>query len=31
MRKMDIVWILGFLVLWFALQRFILPKLGVST
>ena len=28
---MEIVWILGFLAVWFALQMWILPKFGVST
>ncbi len=27
----EILMLLGFLVLWIALQKFILPRLGVST
>jgi hypothetical protein len=29
--KMEILLILGFLVFWFALQMWILPRFGVST
>jgi hypothetical protein len=27
----ELLWIVGVIVLWFLLQRWILPKLGVST
>ena len=27
----ELLWIAGFIVLWFLLQAWILPKLGVST
>ncbi len=27
----ELLWIVGFIVLWFLLQAWILPKLGVST
>lgn len=30
-RRMEGWWILGLVALWFALQIWILPKLGVST
>jgi hypothetical protein len=29
--KMEILFAVGFLVLWFALQAWILPRFGVST
>jgi len=28
---MDILWAIGFLVVWFLLQAVILPRLGVQT
>jgi hypothetical protein len=33
MRKAmsELLWVVGFIVLWFLLQAWILPKLGVST
>jgi hypothetical protein len=30
-HKMSIWWLLFILVIWFALQAYILPKLGIST
>ena len=27
----DIWYLIGFIVIWFALQKFILPRLGVNT
>ena len=30
-NKMDLLIILGFMIFWFALQIWILPKMGVST
>jgi energy-converting hydrogenase Eha subunit G len=27
----NVLWVAGFIVLWFLLQTWILPKLGVST
>jgi hypothetical protein len=30
-KKMDIWWFIGIIVLWVALQAYILPKLGIST
>jgi hypothetical protein len=27
----ELLWIVGFIVFWFVLQAWILPKLGVST
>jgi hypothetical protein len=30
-KPMELIWILGFLLVWFGLQFWILPKLGVPT
>jgi hypothetical protein len=27
----ELLWVIGFVVVWFLLQTWILPKLGVST
>jgi hypothetical protein len=27
----DIYWLVGILVVWFVLQRFVLPRLGIGT
>jgi hypothetical protein len=27
----ELLWVVGFVVIWFLLQTWILPKLGVST
>jgi hypothetical protein len=30
-NKMNIWWLIGIIVIWVALQAYILPKLGIST
>jgi hypothetical protein len=30
-RHMEIFWVLGLLVAWFALQKWVLPRMGVPT
>lgn len=30
-KPMDMIWVIGFIVFYFALQLWILPKLGIST
>jgi hypothetical protein len=30
-RRMEILWVLGFLAAWFVLQMWVLPRFGVPT